>query len=229
VPFASTEEHLSNVYAYGNTLWTGNGYCQNCVHYGFDMVPAQAQGGTLWFYHNTMQASFTSSVYGWTLWDDGKNDDPTVRPTFPHAQILNNIISRNPAPAKGSATFFEWAASTGAIGTFGKNWIDSNWGTGNSTPGFGNNCAKAPTGHTWQNPLGRCNLANVDSAHLVQSGTSAIDSTTYAPSASSGAIGAAETLPLGLSKLGPKYSVAPSTRAVAPRASMADLGAIAAN
>jgi PKD repeat protein len=224
---ASTEERLWNVYSYGNTMWTGDGYCQNCIHYGWDMLPSQAQGGTLWLYNNTIQSAHTSSTYGWTLWDDGKNDDATPRPTFPHAQIVNNLIYRNPVPTSGSAPLFDWAATTGAFGTFGKNWIDPNWGTGNSSPDYGHNCVKNPTGYTWQNVSGLCNITNLDAAHLINGGSQPpVDASTYAPTTGSGVIGTAQALPASISKLPPKFSLSPTTRAISARTMNSDIGAI---
>ncbi len=224
---ASTEEKLQNNYTYGNEFHNANGYCSNCFHYGWDQVYQHAPGGTLWFYFNTymLDTTYPGGYYGTTFWDSGDNTQ-TRLPQYPYAQALNNIIYRVDPSKRILPPFFSWTRDSSARLTLGTNYIDSNWGDGNGTPGEGHDCPKAAdVNNLWMGAAERCHVVNSDAAHYIHSKEAPIDHETYA--GGSVTRNQAGSIPAELQHLKPKLVYHPATRRYEPRNDrLTDLGAV---
>lgn len=129
---AAVEVHHGD-YVYGNIFV--NSEAGAPIHYSNDHANGENNRiGTLWFYNNTF---FESQCNGcpnsrWFMFDTssgGGNDYPEIE--WPQVQVHNNAIWM----ASTTKPIFFWNSRVTQFTTFGKNVINSNWGTGNLAGG----------------------------------------------------------------------------------------------
>jgi hypothetical protein len=126
---AAVEAHHAD-YVYGNTFVnTTSGYV---IHYGTDHGFLENDRiGTLFFYNNSFYEP-TGKLYSWHLFDTSGGGGNSFREIeWPQLQVANNVIWMD-SPIK---PFFSWNAVTTQFTVFGKNAINSRWGTGNMAGG----------------------------------------------------------------------------------------------
>jgi hypothetical protein len=102
--------------------------------------------GTLWFYNNSFYEP-ENSYWRWILFDtagSGGDDLPAVE--WPQIQVLNNAIWMD-SPSK---PYFYWNHETNEFTSFGKNVINTNWGSGNLAGGDGTGWATKTSTFTFQ-------------------------------------------------------------------------------
>ena len=126
---AVVEAHHGD-YVYGNTFVNSTSVFP--IHYFSDMgTPDNNRLGTLWFYNNSFYEP-TNANYSWYMFDTssgGEDFSPAIE--WPQIQVLNNAIWMD-SPTE---PIFYWNSSVPQITTFGKNVINSNWGTDNMSGG----------------------------------------------------------------------------------------------
>jgi len=102
------------------------------IHYGTDHGFLENDRiGTLFFYNNSFYEP-TGKLYSWHLFDTSGGGGNSFREIeWPQLQVANNVIWMD-SPIK---PFFSWNAVTTQFTVFGKNAINSRWGTGNMAGG----------------------------------------------------------------------------------------------
>ena len=157
---AAVEAHHAD-YVYGNTFV--NSTAGDPIHYATDSGTLENDRiGTLWFYNNSFH-ELQSKGWLWRLFDAGGGDSPEIE--WPQIQVLNNAIWMD-SPKR---PYFYWNRRTTQFTTFGKNVINSDWGTGNMAGGDGTGWAPGVSKYAFQgasnsaDTLGAANFIRVSS------------------------------------------------------------------
>jgi hypothetical protein len=131
---AAVEAHHAD-YVYGNTFV--NTTAAVPIHYSTDHGGLELDRiGTLWFYNNSFYEPTCSpcAIYSWTLFDTGGGGGNYYREIeWPQIQVIDNAIWLG-SPTK---PYFAWNNIIPQFTTFGKNVINSNWGSGDMAGGHG--------------------------------------------------------------------------------------------
>jgi hypothetical protein len=131
---AAVEAHHAD-YVYGNTIV--NTTAAVPIHYATDHGSLENDRiGTLWFYNNSFYEPSCSPCanYSWAMFDTGGGGGdffPEIE--WPQIQALNNAIWMD----SPKAPYFSWNNAIPQFTTFGRNVINSDWGTGDMSGGFG--------------------------------------------------------------------------------------------
>lgn len=133
---AAMEAHHVD-YVYGNTFT--NSKAAVPIHYTNDHGSKEGSRlGTLWFYNNSLYEPDCTAVncgsWRWYLFDTSSGGGNDVALTeWPQIQVHNNAIWMD-NPTK---PYFFWNNRATQFTTFGKNVINTNWGTNNMAGGDG--------------------------------------------------------------------------------------------
>ena len=173
---AAVEAHHAD-YVYGNTF--ENTTAMVPIHYATDMCDVDNNRlGTLWFYNNSFYES-AGTLYRWYMFDTsaggGSGNCPTVE--WPQIQVFNNAIWMN-SPEK---PFFYWNKEPNQFTIFGKNVINSNWGTGDMSGGDGTGWAPttSTSPYAFQGASNSADTAGV--SNLIGASAAPFDLTSFAP------------------------------------------------
>jgi len=197
---AAVEAHHAD-YVYGNTFV--NTTAVYPIHYFSDMgTPDDNRLGTLWFYNNSFYEPI-NSFWSWKMFDTsggGAGDDAAIE--WPHIQVLNNAIWMD----SQARPYFYWNKETNQFTTFGKNVINSSWGTDNMAGGDGTGWATLTSKFAFQ---GAGNSADAtDTSSLIGVTTEPFDTTTFEPNPA--LVGVGTTMPVGAPKLPVRFQYGPS-------------------
>jgi len=197
---AAVEAHHSDA-VYGNTFVNTTPVYP--IHYFSDSAtPDDNRLGTLWFYNNSFYEP-TNKFWRWHLFDTtagGGSDALAVE--WPQIQVLNNAIWMD-SPTK---PYFFWNVYTIQFTTFGKNVINSNWGTGSMSGGEGTGWYSRVSKYAFQGGSNSVDTTGI--SNLIEVSTAPFNLTTFAPT--SALVGVGEKLPAGASKLPVRFQYGPS-------------------
>ena len=172
---AAVEAHHAD-YVYGNTFVnTTSGFV---IHYATDHgLLENDRLGTLWFYNNSFYEG-SAKYYSWHLFDTsggGGNSHREIE--WPQLQVLNNAIWMD-SPIK---PFFSWNAVTTQFTVFGKNVINSHWGTGSMAGGDKTGWASVVPEYAFQGAGNKANTTGI--TKLIEVSTAPFNLPTFAPTA----------------------------------------------
>jgi hypothetical protein len=200
---AAVEAHHGD-YVYGNVFV--NTQAGATIHYSDDHGSGESDRiGTLWFYNNSFYESQCNGCpnYRWFMFDTssgGGNDYPEIE--WPQVQVHNNAIWMA-SPAK---PIFFWNSRATQFTTFGKNVINSNWGSGNMTGGDKTGFPEGLAENAFQ---GASNAADVIGiGNLIAVPAPPFNLTTFAPAAA--LVNAGSSLPASGPKLPIRFEYGPS-------------------
>lgn len=200
---AAVESHHGD-YVYGNTFV--NTTAGVPIHYSTDHGSLEDDRiGTLWFYNNSFYEPTCNGCpnWRWYMFDtSGGGGDDFREIEWPQIQADNNAIWMD-APTK---PYFYWNRETNEFTTFGKNAINSNWGTDSMSGGDGTGWATASSAHAFQGASNSADTAGP--ANLIGASTEPFDVTTFAPNPALVNTGA--PLPASWPKLPVRFQYAPS-------------------
>jgi hypothetical protein len=199
---AAVEAHHTD-YVYGNTFVNTSSMFP--IHYSVDMcTPNNNRLGTLWFYNNSFyEPSTPATNWRWFLFDTsagGGNFCPEIE--WPQIQIDNNAIWMD-SPKK---PYFFWANLTNQFTTFGKNVVNSNWGTGNMDGGDGTGWATGTSKYAFQGAINSADITGV--SNLIGVSSAPFNLSTFAPASS--LVNAGASLPDWGPKLPVRFQFGPS-------------------
>ena len=197
---AAVEAHHGD-YVYGNTFV--NSTADAPIHYATDHGSLEGDRlGTLWFYNNSFYEP-TNAYYSWYMFDTtGGGGDFFPEVEWPQIQALNNAIWMD-SPTE---PYFYWNKSIPQFTTFGKNVIDSTWGTDNMTGGQGTGWALAASRYAFQGASNSADAVGV--ANLTGVSTEPFDVTTFAPNPA--LVNAGAPLPASGPRLPVRFQYGPS-------------------
>jgi len=197
---AAVEAHHGD-YVYGNTFV--NSVAAAPIHYAGDHGLLESDRiGTLWFYNNTFYEQDSKS-YSWQMFSTsggGGNDFAEIE--WPQIQVHNNVIWMDANIRAG----FYWNDRTTQFTTFGRNVINSNWGSGNMSGGEGTGWTLKSSQFAFQ---GASNQSDTVGARgLIGVSTAPFNPTTFAPA--TGLVNAGANLPASGPKLPVRFQYGPS-------------------
>jgi hypothetical protein len=173
---AAVEAHHDD-YVYGNIMV--NNQAAVPIHYSTDHGSGENDRlGTLYFYNNSFYELACNGCpnYRWTLFDTsagGGNDYPEIE--WPQIQVHNNAIWMD----SPKAPIFFWNNRTTEFTIFGKNVINSNWGSGKMSGGDETGWAPGASEYAFQ---GASNVADTNGiSNLIPVKTAPFNLTTFAP------------------------------------------------
>jgi len=197
---AAVEAHHAD-YVYGNTFV--NTTAEFAIHYFGDMGTLDNNRlGTLWFYSNSFYEP-ANTYWRWFLFDTsggGGGDYAAVE--WPQIQALNNAIWMD-SPTK---PYFSWNKERNEFTTFGKNVVNSNWGTGAMAGGDGTGWASGTSPYVFQGASNSADTTGI--SNLIGVSTEPFDVTTFAPMPA--LINAGASLPAVAPKLPVRFQYGPS-------------------
>ena len=198
---AVVEAHHTD-YVYGNTFVNATALVP--IHYLSDMGTVDNNRlGTLWFYNNSFYEP-TNKYYNWVLFDTGAGggleDTPQIE--WPQIQVHNNAIWMD----TGTKPIFYWNTRTSQFTVFGKNVINSNWGTGELAGGEHTGWTLRPSRYAFQGASNRADTAGV--SNLIGVSTAPFNLTTFAPVPA--LVNAGASLPPDAPKLPVRFQYGPS-------------------
>ena len=157
---AAVEAHHAD-YVYGNTFV--NSAAGVPIHYATDHGSLENDRiGSLWFYNNTFYEPLCNGCpnWRWMLFDtSGGGGDDFLEIEWPQVQVHNNAIWMD-SPTQ---PYFYWNNETNQFTTFGKNVINSNWGTGVMSGGDGTGWASRTSVYAFQGASNSADAAGVGS------------------------------------------------------------------
>jgi hypothetical protein len=164
-------------YVYGNTFV--NSKAAVPIHYSADHGSVESNRlGTLWFYNNSFYEQVCDGCgnWRWSLFDTaggGGNDFRAIE--WPQIQVLNNAIWL------GSLIkpHFSWNNETNQFTIFGRNVINSNWGTRSMVGGDNTGWSGRTSPQAFQGASNEADITGVSNLIGVQ--TPPFDLTTFAP------------------------------------------------
>ncbi|HUX46154.1 MAG TPA: hypothetical protein VMV57_15520, partial [Terracidiphilus sp.] len=173
---AAVEAHHAD-YVYGNTFV--NTTAGVPIHYATDHGSGENDRiGTLWFYNNSFYEPACNGCgnYRWYMFDTsggGGNSFPEIE--WPQIMALNNAIWMG-SPKQ---PYFFWNRTTTQFTTFGRNVINTNWGTGNLAGGDGTGWASGKSSDAFQGASNAADTMGV--ANLVGTSAAPFDLSSFAP------------------------------------------------
>jgi uncharacterized membrane protein len=200
---AAVEAHHAD-YVYGNTF--DNATSEYPIHYATDHGSLEDDRvGTLWFYNNSFYepACNGCSIWRWYLFDtSGGGGNGFAEIEWPQIQALNNAVWMD----SPTSPYFNWNALTTQFTTFGKNAVNSNWGTGAMAGGDGTGWTTNTSPYAFQ---GAANSADtVGISNLFGVSAEPFDVTTFAPSPV--LIDAGANMPSSAPKLPVRFAYGPA-------------------
>ena len=200
---AAVEAHHAD-YAYGNTFV--NSTAGVPIHYATDHGSLEDDRiGTLWFYSNSFYEPVCDGCPNsrWYLFDTsggGGDDFPEIE--WPQIQAHNNAVWLD-APTQ---PIFFWNREQNQFTTFGKNVINSNWGSGDMSGGDRTGWASAASIRAFQGAGNSADTAGV--SNLIGVSTEPFNVTTFVPNAA--LTDAGSPLPAAAPKLPVRFQYGPS-------------------
>jgi len=197
---AAVEAHHSDS-VYGNTFV--NATAKYPFHYFSDMAtPDSNRLGTMWFYNNSFYES-SNAYYRWFLFDTSGGGGNTITAIeWPQIQVLNNAIWMD----SPTAPYFYWNNQTNQFTTFGKNAVNSDWGTGNMSGGDGTGWANLTSEYAFQGASNSADTTGV--SNLIGVTSEPFDVTTFVPNPI--LVNAGASLPASWPKLPVRFQYGPS-------------------
>ena len=173
---AAVEAHHAD-YVYGNTFV--NSTAGVPIHYSTDHGSLENDRiGTLWFYNNSFYEPVCNGCqnYRWYMFDTSAGGGNNCREIeWPQIQAWNNAIWMV-SPKK---PYFFWNRVTTQFTVFGRNIVNSNWGTDNLAGGDGTGWTLSTNPYAFQ---GASNAAdNAGISKLVGVSAAPFDLTTFVP------------------------------------------------
>jgi hypothetical protein len=197
---AAVEAHHAD-YVYGNTFV--NTTAEVPIHYSTDHGSLEDDRvGTLWFYNNSFYEP-VGTDYSWNLFDTsggGGDDFPEIE--WPEIQAVDNAIWTD-SPKE---PYFNWNVRTNEFTTFGRNVINSNWGTNSMSGGNGTGWASLTSKYAFQGAGNSADTAGLSS--LIGISVEPFNVTTFVPNAA--LINAGTSLPASAPKLPVRFQYGPS-------------------
>ena len=200
---AAVEAHHAD-YVYGNTFVNRTSGVP--IHYATDHGSLENDRiGTLWFYSNSFYEPVCDGCPNWrySIFDTsggGGNAFPEIE--WPQIQTLNNAIWMD-APTE---PYFYWNNQSNQFTTFGKNVINSNWGTNNMSGGDGTGWAGGASPYAFQ---GVSNSGdNTGVSNLIGVSAVPFNESTFAPNAA--LVNAGTAMPTSAPKLPVRFQYGPS-------------------
>ncbi|HEY1901987.1 MAG TPA: hypothetical protein VGG56_06135 [Terracidiphilus sp.] len=197
---AAVEAHHAD-YVYGNTFV--NTTAAVPIHYSTDHGALEDDRvGTLWFYNNSFYEP-VGTDYSWNLFDtSGGGGDDFAEIEWPQIQAVDNAIWMDST----KEPYFNWNVRTNQFTTFGRNALNSNWGTNNMTGGNGTGWASLTSKYAFQ---GASNSADtIGLSNLVVASEELFNVTTFVPNAA--LINAGTSLPANAPKLPVRFQYGPT-------------------
>ena len=198
---AAVEAHHAD-YVYGNTFVNTTSGVP--VHYATDHGSLEDDRiGTLWFYSNSFYEPTTTTYYSWNLFDtSGGGGDDFAEIEWPQVQAANNVFWMDSV----KDPYFNWNERTNQFTTFGTNFLNASWGTGNMKGGNGTGWAAVTSKYAFQ---GASNVNdNFGLSNLVDVSTAPFNETTFIPNAA--LINAGTALPASAPKLPIRFQYGPT-------------------
>jgi hypothetical protein len=200
---AAVEAHHDD-FVYGNVFV--NSQAAVPIHYSTDHGSLENDRlGTLYFYNNSFYETACNGcpAYRWSLFDTsggGGNDFPEIE--WPQIQVHNNAIWME----SPKAPVFFWNNRTTEFTIFGKNIINSNWGSGDMAGGDGTGWAPGASPDAFQ---GASNAADTTGAsNLIPVSTAPFNLSTFAPTQA--VVNAGSGLPAPATKLPVRFQFGPT-------------------
>ncbi len=200
---AAVEAHHAD-YVYGNTFVNSSAGVP--IHYATDHGSLENDRiGTLWFYNNSFYEPTCNgcSNWRWEMFDTsggGGNDYPEIE--WPQIQAHNNAIWMD-APTK---PYFYWENRSTEFTTFGKNVINSNWGTNNMAGGDGTGWTTGLPTNAFQGASNSADTTGIN--NLIGVAADPFDVSTFAPNPV--LVNAGASLPAAGPKLPVRFQYGPS-------------------
>jgi hypothetical protein len=200
---AAVEAHHGD-YVYGNTFI--NSQAGVPIHYSTDHGSEENDRiGILWFYNNSFYEPVCNGCpnWRWYIFDTsggGGSDYQGIE--WPQIQVHNNAIWMD-SPSK---PVFFWNNRTTQFTTFGKNVVNSNWGTGNMSGGDGTGWAPGASEYAFQGASNAADTTGI--SNLIAVKAAPFNLTTFAPT--SALVGAGAGLPATGPKLPVRFQYGPS-------------------
>jgi len=200
---AAVEAHHAD-YVYGNTFVNSSAGVP--IHYSTDHGSLENDRiGTLWFYNNSFYEPVCNGCpnYRWYIFDtSGGGGNSFAEIEWPQIQAMNNAIWMD-SPTE---PYFYWNRQNTEFTTFGKNIVNTNWGTDNMAGGDGTGWATATSAYAYQgasNTAGNSGVSNL-------SGVSAapFNESTFVPNAV--LVNAGTSMPATAPKLPVRFQYGPS-------------------
>jgi hypothetical protein len=200
---AAVEAHHAD-YAYGNTFVNSSAGVP--IHYATDHGSLENDRiGTLWFYSNSFYEPVCKGCpnWRWYMFDTsggGGDDFPEIE--WPQIQAMNNAIWMD-APTD---PYFFWNREVIEFTTFGKNVINTNWGTNKMAGGDGTGWATAISPYAYQgagNSVGNSGVSNVSGV-----AGAPFNETTFVPNPA--LVNAGTEMPASAPKLPVRFQYGPS-------------------
>jgi hypothetical protein len=159
--------------------------------------------GTLWFYNNSFYEE-GGPFWRWFLFDTsgGGGGTPLEATEWPQIQVHNNALWMI-SPTK---PYFFWNRMAEQFTTFGKNVINSNWGSNKMAGGDGTGWSPDVSKYAFQGAGNSKVVSGV--SNLIGVTTAPFNLTTFAPNRS--LIDAGANLPAGAPKLPVRFQYGPS-------------------
>jgi hypothetical protein len=197
---AAVEAHHGD-YVYGNTFV--NTTAAVPLHYSTDHgFLENDRVGTLWFYNNSFYEP-TGKYYSWRLFDTSGGGGNSFREIeWPQIQVLNNAIWMD-SPTK---PYFYWNVATTQFTTFGKNVINSKWGTGSIAGGEKTGWASIASNYAFQGASNKADTVGL--SNLIEVSAAPFDLATFAPT--SALVNKGTNLPEYWPKLPVRFEYGPS-------------------
>jgi hypothetical protein len=176
------------------------------IHYATDQGSLENDRiGTLWFYSNSFYEPVCDGCpnYRWYIFDtSGGGGNSFAEIEWPQIQAMNNAIWMD-SPTE---PYFYWNRQNTEFTTFGKNIVNTNWGTDNMAGGDGTGWATATSAYAYQgasNTAGNSGVSNL-------SGVSAapFNESTFVPNAV--LVNAGTSMPATAPKLPVRFQYGPS-------------------
>jgi len=198
---ASAVEAHHGDYVYGNTFV--NTTAEVPIHYFSDLdTPGGNRLGTLWFYSNSFYEP-TAPHWSWYLFDTtGGGGDSFPAIEWPQIQVMNNAIWMD-SPKK---PYFYWNIFSTQFTTFGKNVINSNWGTDNMAGGDGTGWTTHTSTYAFQGASNSADTSGV--SNLTGVLEESFDITTFEPNPA--LVEAGTSMPADAPKLPVRFQYGPS-------------------
>jgi hypothetical protein len=202
---AAVEAH-HNDFVYGNTFVNTSAAWP--IHYSTDSGSLEDDRiGTLWFYNNSFYDSACNDceVSRWYMFDTSAgagatNDAPEIE--WPQIQVHNNAIWMD-TPTK---PIFFWSDRPTQFTTFGKNVINSNWGSNNMSGGNRTGWPAETSEYAFQGASNHAVITGV--SNLITVSAPPFNLTTFAPT--SALVNAGASLPAYAPKLPVRFQYGPS-------------------